>query len=352
LTRLRVALETQFAVGTPTGLGVYASGLADALRARDDVEVVELRDNSFDLWRFDRRLYWDQICAPSLAARAKADIVHFTGGTLPFRITHPAILTLHDLVWVRGANRGRFYVRWYFGEFQRRLARRADAILVDTNSARADVADGLDIDPDKIHVVGVGVDDSFFHIERRVDDPPFVLCVGTVERRKDLVTAVEAIARIPDVRLISAGPLTPYADEVRSTAARLGLSDRVDLRGYVNDLTLRDLYARAVALVFPSRYEGFGLPPLQALACGLPVVAARIPVTEEVLGDCAAYVEPGDAHGLAAALSSVMSSADAGLTEAGRRRAQMFTWSSVANRAVGKYRATLASGSGGQKRRG
>jgi glycosyltransferase involved in cell wall biosynthesis len=347
LSRLRVALETQFAVGTPTGLGVYASGLAKALRARDDVDVVELRDDSFDLWRFDRRLYWDQIRAPALAGRSKADIVHFTGGTLPVWLTRPAILTLHDLVWARGVNRGRFYVRWYFGDFQRRLARRADAILVDTQAARVDVADGLEIDSARIHVAGVGIDDPFFHIERRVDDPPFVLCVGTVERRKDLVTAVEAIARISDVRLVSVGPLTPYADEVRATAVRLGISDRVALRGYVDDALLRDLYSRAAAFVFPSRYEGFGLPPLQALACGLPVVAARIPVTEEVLGDCAAYVEPGDPSGLAVALSSVMSSPNAVLTEAGRRRAQTFTWSSAADRAVGCYRATLASASDG-----
>ncbi|HET9341741.1 MAG TPA: glycosyltransferase family 1 protein [Candidatus Eremiobacteraceae bacterium] len=340
MTRLRVALETQFAVGTPTGLGVYASGLAKALRARDDVEVVELRDDSFDLWRFDRRLYWDQVRAPALAARAKADVVHFTGGTLPLRLTHPTILTLHDLVWVRGVNRGRFYVRWYFGDLQRRLARRADAILVDTEAARVDVADGLDIDAARIHVVGVGVDDSFFHIERRVDDPPFILCVGTVERRKDLVTAVEAVARIPDVRLVSVGPLTPYADEVRARAARLDVSNRIDLRGYVDHATLRDLYSRAAALVFPSRYEGFGLPPLQALACGLPVVAARIPVTEEVLGDSPVYVEPGDDIGFAVALSSVTSSSDARRAEAGRRQAQTFIWPTVADSIVRCYRAT------------
>jgi glycosyltransferase involved in cell wall biosynthesis len=127
------------------------------------------------------------------------------------------------------------------------------------------------------------------------------------------------------------------------------VSDRVELRGYVNDPTLRDLYARAAALVFQSRYEGFGLPPLQALACGLPVVAARIPVTEEVLGDCAAYVEPGDARGLAAALSSAMNPPDAGLTEAGRRRAQTFTWSSVADRIVGYYRATITQHNRGRR---
>ena len=332
MTRIRVALETQFAVGTPTGLGVYSAGLAKALRARGDVEVVELRDDSFDLWRFDRRVYWDQVRAPALASRAKADLVHFTGGTLPMRLTHPTVLTLHDLVWLRGVNRGRFYVRWYFGKFQPSIARRADVIVVDTNAAKADVVDGLGIDPAKVHVVGVGIDESFFSIVRRPSDPPFVLCVGTVERRKDLVTAVEAIARIPDLRLVSAGPLTPYADEVLATAARLGVSNRVELRGFVDDATLRDLYARAAVFVFPSRYEGFGLPPLQALACGLPVVAARIAVTEEVLGDYAVFVEPGDSHSFAIALTSVIASQNEYRATSARGHAQLYTWGAVVDR--------------------
>ena len=344
MSRLRVALETQFAVGKPTGLGVYAAGLAKALRAREDVDVVELRDDSFDLWRFDRRVYWDQLRAPALASRAKADVVHFTGGTLPVRLTHPTVLTLHDLVWLRGVNRGRFYVRWYFGKFQRQLARRADAIIVDTNAARTDIADGLGIDPNKVHVGGVGVDDAFFSIERQVADPPFVLSVGTVEERKDLVTAVEAVARIPDLRLVSAGPLTPYADEVRARAARLGISNRVELRGYVDDTTLLDLYSRAAALLFPSRYEGFGLPPLQALACGLPVIAARIAVTEEVLGDCAAYVEPGDVAGAGKAISAVIGGdANADRARRGRSRASRFTWRATAERITVVY-ASCARG--------
>lgn len=343
MSRLRVALETQFAVGTPTGLGVYASGLAMALRARGDVDVVELRDDGFDLWRFDRRLYWDQIRAPALAAQAKVDVVHFTGGTVPLRLTHPTVLTLHDLVWLRGANRGRLYVRWYFGTLQPSLARRADAIVVDTDAARADVADGLGIDAGKIHVVGVGVEERWFSIERRVDDPPFVLCVGTVERRKDLIAAVEAIARIPGLRLVSAGPLTPYADEVRTTAARLGIGDRVILRGYVDDATLRDLYSRAAAFVFPSRYEGFGLPPVQALACGLPVIAARIPVTREVLDDCAVYVEPGDVEGFDKAIAAVIAGEDSAVARAerGRARAASFTWAATADRMSRVYASVV-----------
>jgi len=339
LKRIRIALETQFAVGTPTGLGVYASGLARALREREDVDVVELQDGRFDLWRFDRRVYWDQIRAPALAARAGADVVHFTGGTLPLRRPRRTVLTLHDLAWLRAVNKGRAYVRWYFGALQPRLARGADALVVDTEVGRSDVAAGLGIDPARIFVAGAGVDDSFFSLQRRPDDPPFALCVGTVERRKDLATAVRALARVPELRLISVGPFTPYADEVRAVAAQLGVSERVELRGYVDAATLRDLYARAAVLAFPSRYEGFGLPPLQALACGLPVAAARIPVVVEVLGDCAAYADPGDVDALAAAFKSALDGVPADRVERGRTRARSFTWSSVAQRMMDVYRS-------------
>lgn len=341
MKRLRVAVETQFAIGKPTGLGVYAAGLARALQAHDEIDVVELQDPSFDLWRLDRRVYWDQVRVPALAAAAAADVVHFTGGTLPVRRPKPAVLTLHDLVWVRGVNEGRFYVRWYFGGLQPRLARSADALVVDTDAARSDVASGLGVDPARIFVGGVGLDESFSSLTRTPADPPFALCVGTVERRKDLATAVRALARAPDLRLVSVGPFTPYADEVRAVAAQSGVSDRVDLRGYVDARTLLDLYSRAALLAFPSRYEGFGLPPLQALACGLPVVAARIPVVEEVLGDCATYVEPGDAEAFAAAFRSVLDGVPADRIARGVARARTFTWASVAQRMAAIYRSLV-----------
>jgi glycosyltransferase involved in cell wall biosynthesis len=340
LKRLRVALETQFGVGTATGLGVYATGLADGLRAHGGVEVIELRDPRFDLWRFDRRVYWDQVRAPSLAARSGADVLHFTGGTLPLRkVRWPVVLTLHDLVWLRGANRGRFYVRWYFGTLQPALARRADALVVDSQWAQSEIADGLRVDPGRLFVGGVGVDDDYFTIRRQPSEPPFALCVGTVEERKDLATAARALALVPDLRLLSVGPLTTYADEVRRVAASCGVSERLELRGYVDRKALLDLFGRASLLVFPSRYEGFGLPPLQALACGLPVAAARIPVTEEILGDYAWYSQPGDADGLADSIRAIVGGAatteDA---ERGRARARGWSWASVADRMAGLYR--------------
>jgi glycosyltransferase involved in cell wall biosynthesis len=341
LKRLRVAVETQFAVGTSTGLGAYATGLARALRARGDVDVVDLVDERFDVWRFDRRVYWDQVRSPALAARARADVTHFTGGTLPLSSRGKRVLTLHDLVWMRRANRGRAYVRWYFGSFQPALARRADALVVDTDAARIDVADGLGIDRARIHVGGVGIDEEFFSIARAPQDPPFALAVGTVEERKDLATAVRALAAVPDLRLVSVGPFTPYADVVRAAAAECGVTDRVDLLGYVDERRLAQLYRRAALLAFPSRYEGFGLPPAQALACGLPVAAARIGPTEEVLGECAWYAPPGDHDGLARAFEAILAGGPEveRRTALGRRRATEFSWSAVAEKMAAVYRS-------------
>ena len=339
MRRLRVALETQFAGVKPTGLGVYARSLAAALRARDDVEVLDLADPRFDVWRFDRRVYWDQIRAPRLAARARAEVIHFTGGTLPLRVPHPSVLTLHDLVWLRGTNRGRFYVRWYFGALQPRLARHADVIVVDSECARRDVADGLRLDPARVRVGGAGVDEVFFSLARRPSQTPFALCVGTVEQRKDAETAVRAVAKIPGLRLVVAGPPTPYAQRVADVAREEGIADRVELCGYVDDAQLQSLYASASALIFPSRYEGFGLPPLQALAAGLPVVASRIPVLEETLGDRACYAPPGEPEAFAAALESVLVGGPAieDQVARGRERARTFTWAAVAERVTQIY---------------
>jgi glycosyltransferase involved in cell wall biosynthesis len=336
---LRVAIETQFARGTPTGLGVYASRLAAALRERSDVEIVELAEPDFDLWRFDRRVYWDQLRVRRLARAAHADVMHFTGGTLPWRPPHPCVLTLHDLTWLRAANHGRAYVRWYFGRMQPGLAHQADAIVVDTEAARHDVADGLGIDPARIAVTGAGVDARYFDIARSPAELPYALCVGTVEERKDLVTAVRAVARVPQLRLISAGPLTPYSEAVRREIERLGLEKRVELRGYVGDDEVLDLYAHAGALIFPSHYEGFGLPPLQALAAGVPVVASRIAVLEEVLGECAWYAQRGDDAAFAAQLEAVLAGGAAvdERVARGRARARGFTWPAVAERMMAVY---------------
>lgn len=337
---IRVALETQFAFGTPTGLGTYARKLAGALRARTDVVLLEIFHSGFDIWRFDRRVWWDQVIAPQSARRLRPDVTHFTGGTLALLPPHPCVLTLHDLAWLSGAVRGRLYSRVYFGTVQRLLARKADRVAADTATARDEIVERLGIRAEKISIAGAGVDEEWFAIARAPEDPPYVLAVGTIERRKDLETAVRALVHIPQLSLVSVGAQTQYAKRVQRVAQEIGVANRVHLRGYVDDPTLRALYAKARALVFPSRYEGFGLPPLQALAARLPVVASAIPVLQEVLGDCALFAKPGDEWAFADGLKRVLAD-DAALRpmlERGQMRAREFTWTAVAQRLVGLYR--------------
>jgi glycosyltransferase involved in cell wall biosynthesis len=347
VSRLRVAIETQYARGTATGLGVYATALAKALEARTDVDVVELHDPRFDVWRFDRRVYWDQIRAPRLAAAAHADVVHFTGGTLPLHAPHPCVVTVHDVAWLREAVEGRAYSQLYFGAFQRWLVRRADAIATDTAVVRDDILSLLRLPGSRVVVCGCGVDSSWFEVGRARCEPPYLLCVGTVEERKDLVTVVRALAELPTIRLVSAGPHTGYAARVRAEAEAIGVNGRVELRGFVDDATLRSLYAGAAALLFPSRYEGFGLPALQALAAGVPVIASDLPVLREVLGDWAFFAPAGDSSAFAECVRSIMRGGvevDA-LTLGGRAHAQRLDWPHVAERMVQLYRAVREAGS-------
>ena len=334
-------METQFARGTPTGLGVYAKALTHALAGRSDVEVVELHDPRFDVWRFDRRVYWDQIRAPQLAAAAQVQVVHFTGGTLPLRPPHPCVLTVHDMAWLRGAVQGRSYSRMYFGALQRRLVRHADAIATDTAVVRDEILSLLQLPQTQVSVCGCGVDGAWFGLVRRVAEPPYLLYVGTVEERKDLITAVRALAQLPDVRLVSAGPQTGYAARVRATAESAGVGERVTLQGFVDEATLRALYSSAIALIFPSRYEGFGLPALQALAAGLPVVASDLPVLREVLGDWALFAPPGDARAFAQCVRSIMEGGPRieKQTMGGRVHAERMQWPEVADRLVQLYRS-------------
>lgn len=340
MRRVRLALETQYAYGVATGLGVYARGLRDALRAFPDLEVLEVCRPGLDLWSFPRRVYWDQWLAPRAAARYTADVVHFTGGTLPFWPPHPCVVTVHDLAWSLGSVPAPAYSQAYFGWLQPRLLRRADAIVTDTAASQAEIARLTRLPADKVLVAGAAVAQSFFELERRPSDAPFVLSVGTIEARKDLATAVRMLLHDPQLRLLAAGPHTAYAGEVRALADGLGVGERLQLLGYVDEARLHELYASALALVFPSRYEGFGLPPLQALAAGLPVVASDLAVTREVLGEHAWFVRPGDSLGFARAVAEIRDGGDAvaARVQAGHAWARRFTWPAVAAKLRELYR--------------
>lgn len=339
---MRVALDTQLAVGTATGIGVYERDLARAL-LEAGIDVRMLRAPALDPWRFDRRVLWDQVVLPALAARSGAAVLHAASGTLPIVRTLPTVVTVHDMAWLRVQAHTRAYARAYFGTLMKRLYRGAAAVLTDSTFARDEFVT-LGGRHAGVHVVYPGVDERFARLERRPRERPFALVVGTVERRKNLLRAVELLAAVPGLDLIAVGPPTPYLDDVRARVVELGLAERVTLRGYVGEAEIDRLYVEATLALVPSRYEGFGYALAEALCAGLPVIAARSSSLVEVAGSDAPLVDPDDASGWVDAVRALLADRDGAERRAGAARpaaAARFAWPRAAAECAAIYRSLL-----------
>ncbi len=344
---MRVGLDVHLAVGTSTGIGEYASGLARALVALNECEVVGLSEPRLDPWRFDRRVIWDQVLLPLAAMRARVDLVHCTAGTMPLVATMPTVVTVHDVAWLRVQGHTRAYARLYFGRFALARYARARAISVDSEFSRDELlAVAPRLDPARVRVVYPGVDAAYGALQRRPDEAPFVLTPGTVEPRKNLLLAIEALAAVPSLRLISVGPATPYLALCEARAVELGVADRVRFEGYVARERLLDLHARATFVAVPSTYEGFGYAAAQALCAGIPVVATSASSVPEIVRDVWPTYDPRDISAWRDAFALVTSERDAFEQRAAAARAAActrFAWESAARATLALYRSSLGS---------
>ncbi len=283
---MKIGIDAQLMVGTATGIGEYVRGLLGALRDAG-ANVVELAEPRLDPWRFDRRVMWDQVLLPQRAHAQDVDVLHCASGTIPMTAAMPVVATVHDVAWLRVQAHTRPYARYYFGKFSVNRYRRAQAIAVDSEFSRRELLDVVpDIDPQRVRVVYPGVAEDYCALERRQSDGRTILVVGTVERRKNLQFLIEALRELPDARIVSVGPPTPYQGECEVRAAELGVRHRVEFRGYVAREELLALYATCAVVAMPSCYEGFGYGAAQALCTGTPVlVSDQASLPEIVDGD-------------------------------------------------------------------
>lgn len=366
--------------GSPTGIGRYTSSL---IRSLDTVlppewRVYILGDGSkrdlrppaiparMTVVRGDsaRRLLWANLHAPLLVRRCRLALYHAVDNlSLPLFWPKSGVryvVTVHDLIPLLWPDTVTWKHRAYFRLAIRRVTRLADAVIVDAAAVKTLVVERLGVDERRVHVVPIGVDAELFRrpppgvgeaMRGRfgLADRPFVLFVGTVEPRKNVPTLLQAFERLQrsgrvsdGLRLVVAGPRGWRGDAALRTAERLGLRDVV-FTGPVSDAELVGLYSEASLFVFPSLYEGFGLPALEAMACAVPVVASDIPVLREVLGDAARFAPPTDAEALAAAMERVLTDEGerAMLVARGRRRVARFTWDETARGTFAVYRALL-----------
>jgi glycosyltransferase involved in cell wall biosynthesis len=280
------------------------------------------------------------VAVPQLLRRLRPALVHFQHA-LPAASPRPSVITVHDLSFERDPSVMSWRDRTVFRLAVPRSARRADRVIAVSELTKRDLVELYGLDPAKIVVTPLAADPRFHPDGAAADGDPYVLFVGALQPRKEPTAAIEALALIgPDApRIVIAGPDKGGRAETEAAAGRLGV--RAELRGHVSQEELAALYRGAACLVFPSRYEGFGLPVLEAMASGTPVVATTAGALPEVAGEAAVLVEPGNSVALAGGIERALADRER-LREAGLARAAGYSWAETARRTLQVYRELLA----------
>ena len=294
---------------------------------------------------------WTQFQLPRLLMKLNSDLYLHTGmpPMLPFLPPWPRIKKIVLLYDVINVKRPEFFnpITFVHARLAKGFALRFfDHILTISSASQKDAQEYLGASPEKMTVIPLGLSrifekivspETISQVQRKIgqDGAPFILFVGTLEPRKNLqglLNAFKLSGLANDYRLVVVGARGWKTDVIFRRLAELGIADSVFFTGFVSDEELCGLYSSATLLCYPSFDEGFGLPVLEAMACGCPVVASKIPAIEEVAGEVPLYVDPQDDHSIASALKRMV--ADKPLREAvvkkGKQRAQEFSWNRVA----------------------
>ena len=375
---MRILIDGSALLPPRTGIGAYVHYLVreltrlDAINdyrvllnslrraVPDDMEWATRRNVRVRRWRVPgpwllkswRKRQWPGI--EWMAGRA--DVIHAPASIMPPPSRHPIVLTLHDTWFARAPEETHALGGGYLADTLPKRIRECAAVICDSEFTRREAIETLDVDEARTWTVPLGVDcDAFYPMDeaeieekRREWNLPrnFVLCVATLEPRKSpdvvLRTMVALKERMPDApKLVWAGGEGFGVEGLRDRVRELGLVNDVVFLGYVGDEHLLGLYNMADAFLLASKYEGFGLPVLEAMACGKPVVVSDIPALRETGGNVALYAPPKDPGAFADTLRDVLLSVRrrADLARRGVERAQAMSWRETARRTLAIYEA-------------
>lgn len=363
---MTIAIDYTPAYEQGGGIGRYVRELVAALAAQDHATQYRLfvagasktklppAPQTNFLWRPTRitPAWWAriwqraQLPLPVEVITGKVDLYHATDFVLPPTLPQTrTVLTVHDLSFVRVPETASLRLKSYLDRVVPRSVRRADHILADSQATKDDLIALYNTPPDKITVLLSGVDRRFQRTEGQeailrqkyaIPERPFIFTVGTVQPRKNYVRLIHALAELRgdgfDLSLVIAGGKGWLADPLYATISALKIAPYVHLIGYAADQDLPALYSAAVCLAFPSLYEGFGLPILEAMACGTPVLTSNVSSLPEVVGNAGLLVDPLNQTEISDGLRQLV--ADSQLRErliaAGYVRSQQFTWAKSA----------------------
>ncbi len=363
---LHVGIDGRAFASPAAGVRRYARGLTRALAALPDLRVTVIGGGAGEgvpgglpdgveqvgeAWHPPGNPGWVLVGLPRSAARARVDVLHTLAYTAPFLAPMPVAVSIHDVSYAR-------HPEWYPHErdalrraYYRISAQRADAVIAPSHFSASEIQAAYGLGPDRVTVVPLAVEAMFAGSgpdgDADADAPlpggirePFALHVGEIHARRNPDVVLRALTTIeqrggPAVPLVLAG-----VDRGEIAALTSQAPGRVVALGRVDDAVLARLYRRAALLVYPSRYEGFGFPIIEAMAAGLPVVASNAASLPEVAGDAALLVDPEDADGWADAVTRILHDATLrdDLVARGKARAAGFTWGRTARLTADVYR--------------
>jgi glycosyltransferase involved in cell wall biosynthesis len=325
---MEVIIDGRALVGSRTGIGVHTAEIARRL-AVDPPPLIathaEIADRQglercrFAVDRYPLGVLWQQLHLPKIAG----DVVWGPHGTLPMALKTPAVVTIHDFTSITMPLRHEVKTLLSFNLFIARSLEMAARVAAVSRGAADQTMRSFGVPPSKIELVPNGVDDFF---SPGGEEGDFLLYAGTLEPRKGIADLIAVWRSLPQPRprLVLAGD--------RGWRTHIPADEGIEVLGFVSRERLRDLYRTARAFVYPSHFEGFGLPPLEALACGAAVIATRTGAIPEFAGDGALLVPPADREALRDALRRLLSDAKlrAELRERGPRRAALYRWDASA----------------------
>jgi glycosyltransferase involved in cell wall biosynthesis len=298
-----------------------------------------------------------------LANKYRVDILHSPANLAPLFYRGKSVVHIHDLCFLVNPQWFSFSFRTLYNFIIPRLARRAAKVITNSNNSRNDLLQFCDLSADRVSQVYWAVDDLFLQAAPsptstwQMDD--YILYVGSLEPRKNIGTLLEAYEilreRNPSInsKLVLIGGESPLFAEVQLKVKRY--KEDVLFQGFVNDHVLKEFYSHARLFVYPSLYEGFGLPPLEAMASGIPVVTTLTSSIPEVVGEAALMVSPYDAEELASTMDKILGDPNLRehLVQAGLKQVRKFNWQRVARNTLAIYYEVFHSqeGSEGSKRR-
>ena len=333
----------------------------------DDFSLFQLDDQFKDNFIFLKdhgrgfRILSEQLTYPSIIRREKPDLYHGLHYSFPFIHECPVVTTVHDMTYFIYPEKHLWLKKYYFKFFIRYACRNSDRILAVSHSTKKDLLKYVKCDPDLISVTPLGVDHEFKPVvdqsilegvKQKYNLPEqFILFVGLIEPRKNVGLLIEAFAKVIQnlnikSHLVIAGRWGWESKSILELVKQLNFEEKVHFPGYIEQDDLPALYSLAELFVYPSLYEGFGLPVLEAMACGTPVITTNTSSMPEFVGDSGVLVQPGNLDALVLAMQDLLGNPDLrnALKIKSIEQASMFSWAKTAESTINAYRKVLKDG--------